>query len=370
MSMADGVRQGILLVAPLEGAVTGQAEISRAVARALARTDKVFPINTNFESLGTVRKVRAQIGALARIIGKSGRYDRVYLSFKRGWISVLFDYIFLLVIRAMRPRLVVGHLHGNEMFCDEKPGRIHRIFARNLKMCDQVICLNSYQKDQLETVFQMKNCNVVPNFSSLGLPQSVLETRLSERQPRGGLNVMYFSNLMVEKGIMDFLDVAAMTEDGIQFSVFGKPLKEGALDAITIRERLDDLPANTRYFGPVYGDDRLSAWAPIDVILFPSTYATEAQPLVIIEAMSMGIIPVVYDRPYASDLIPPQSDAGVRVQDRALNDIVAFLHRLRDDPELVTRMRRAAWTGAQNFSRDRFKRTIATLMQTGKEEQH
>ncbi|XCN43709.1 hypothetical protein DSM117340_03012 [Lentibacter algarum] len=360
--MADGLKQGILLVAPLEGPVTGQAEISLTVARTLARTDKVFLINTNFESLGTVGKVCAQIKALAQIICKYGRYDRVYLSFKRGNVSVLLDYIFLLVIQVMHPHLVVGHLHGNEIFCSEKPAFLRRIFARNLKMCDQLICLNSYQKDQLASVFQIENCSVVPNFSNLGLSQSKLETRLSELQPRDGLNVMYFSNLMVEKGIMDFLDVAAMTGDGIQYSVFGKPLKEGTPDAITIRERLDVLPANTRYFGPVYGDDRLPAWKPIDVILFPSTYATEAQPLVIIEAMSMGIIPIVYDRPYASDLIPPQSDAGVRVQYRALNDVVVLLHRLRDDPKLVTRMRRAAWTSAQNFSRDKFEETIATLM--------
>ena len=117
MSMADGVEQGILLVAPLEGPVTGQAEISLSVARALARTNKVFLINTNFESLGTVLKVCAQIGALARIICKSGRYDRVYLSFKRGNMSVFLDYIFLLVIQTMHPSLIVGHLHGNEIFC-------------------------------------------------------------------------------------------------------------------------------------------------------------------------------------------------------------------------------------------------------------
>ena len=362
--------QGILVVAPLEGAVTGQAEISLAVAQTLARTDKVFPINTNFESLSTAQKVRAQIGALLKIVSKSGRYDRVYLSFKRGWISVLFDYICLRVIRAMRPRLIIGHLHGNEMFVDEKPGWVRLMFSRNLKMCDQVICLNSYQKEQLATVFQVKDGCTVPNFSNLGLTHSELETRLLEREPRGGLNVMYFSNLMLEKGIMDFLDVAAMTAHGIQFSVFGKPLNEGAPDAVAIRTRLDDLPANTRYIGPVYGDDRLPAWAPIDVILFLSTYATEAQPLVIIEAMSMGIIPIVYDRPYASDLVPPQCDAGVRMPDRALNDIVAFLHLLRDDPVQLTRMRRAAWISAQNFSRNRFERTIASLMRTCEEETH
>ena len=364
MSMADGVEQGILLVAPLEGPVTGQAEISLSVARALARTNKVFLINTNFESLGTVRKVCAQIGALARIICKSGRYDRVYLSFKRGNMSVFLDYIFLLVIQTMHPSLIVGHLHGNEIFCYEKLELLRRIFAQNLKMCDQLICLNSYQKDQLASVFQIENCSVVPNFSNLGLTQNELETTIYDFHLRDGLNVMYFSNLMVEKGILDFIDVAAMAGDGIQFSVFGKPLKEGVPDAVKIRKRLDVLPANTRYFGPVYGEDRLSAWKTIDVILFPSTYATEAQPLVIIEAMSMGIIPIVYDRPYASDLIPRQGDAGVRVQDRALKDIVVLLHRLRDDPKLVIRMRRAAWTSAQNFSRDNFEETIATLMKT------
>ena len=142
--MANDGRKGILFVAPLEGAVTGQAEISRAAARALAQTDKIFSINTNFESMGAFQKAQAQIEAFARIIKNSGHYDRVYISFKRGWLSVLFDYIFLLVIRTMRPRLVVGHLHGNEMFCDKKQAWFHSIFARNIKMCDEIICLNTH----------------------------------------------------------------------------------------------------------------------------------------------------------------------------------------------------------------------------------
>lgn len=364
MCMAEVGRQGILVVAPLEGAVTGQAEISRVVAQALTETDKVFQINTNFESLRMARKVRSQIGALLKIISKSGRYDRVYLSFKRGRLSVLFDYLFLRVIHAMRPRLVVGHLHGNEMFVDEKPSWLKFTFSRNLKMCNQVICLNSYQSGRLSTDFQVRNNSIVPNFSNLSLTQSDLNTRLLERELISGLNVMYFSNLMLEKGIIDFLDVAEMTGQGVEFSVFGRPLNEGSTDAVAIRARLNNLPANTRYIGPVYGDDRLKAWAPIDVILFPSFYLTEAQPLVIIEAMSMGIIPVVYDRPYASDLIPLDGDAGVRVPDRALDEIVTVLHRLRDEPERVIRMRRAAWASAQNFSRSRFEQTIKSLMLT------
>ena len=365
MLMAEKLKKDVLLIAPLKGVITGQAVISLAVVQALEKNEKVFQINTNFESMSTAKKVGKQIKALAQIISKFGRYDRVYLSFKRGWISVICDYIFLLAICTVRPRLIVGHLHGNEIFCHEKQNWIHRIFARNLKMCDQVICLNSYQKAQLETVFGLKNHIIVPNFSSLRVPLPKLETRLSERRRYGGLNVMYFSNLMVEKGIIDFLDVAAVAGDGIQFRVFGKPLKDGTPDAIMIRERLDNLPANTRYFGPVYGDDRLSAYEEIDVILFPSTYATEAQPLVIIEAMSMGIIPIVYDRHYASDIIPPQSDGGFRVKDQALKDIVVLLYRLRDNPEMVNRMRRAAWTDAQKFSCDKFLRTISTIMQSG-----
>ena len=369
MFMVNELKKGILLVAPLKGAVTGQAIMSQAVQKALAQYDKVFQINTNFESLSTARKISEQVKVLAQIIRQFGNYDRVYLSFKRGSISVLFDYIFLLAIRTMRPRLIVGHLHGNEMLGQEKKKWIHHIFAKNLKMCDQIICLNSYQKVQLETDFGVNKHNVIPNFSSLSLPLATLETRLSERKRHGDLNVMYFSNLMVQKGIINFLDVAADTKDGIQFKIFGKALKADALDAITICERLGNLPANTRYFGPVYGNDRLSAFENIDIILFPSTYATEAQPLVIIEAMSMGIIPIVYDRNYASDIIPPQSEAGFRVQDGSLNDIIALLYHLRDEPETVIRMRRAAWTHAQNFSQDKFSQTICTLMQSSNMEE-
>ncbi|MBD3755803.1 MAG: glycosyltransferase family 4 protein [Gammaproteobacteria bacterium] len=362
--MAERKRQAVLVIAPMGGTVTGQAEVSRAVEAALSRVGRVLSVNTNFENWGALKRAMAQIGVLAQIISKSGRYEWAYLSFKRGRLSVIFDYLALRLIRATRPRLIVGHLHGNEMFCGDRVGWAHRIFARNLALCDRVICLNSYQQEQLASIFQVHNSSVLPNFSNLRLSQSELETRLAAYRQRDILNVMYFSNLLIKKGIMDFLDVATMAGPGIGFTVFGKLLNEGSSDANAISARLADMPINCRYAGPVYGADRREAWAQVDVILFPSTYSTEAQPLVLIEAMSMGIIPIVYDRAYASDLIPPEGGPGVRIAERALEDIVALLQALRNDPERVEEMRRAAWDSAKKFSRDEFERALISLTLT------
>jgi glycosyltransferase involved in cell wall biosynthesis len=49
------------------------------------------------------------------------------------------------------------------------------------------------------------------------------------------------------------------------------------------------------YLGPVYGTDKTSFYRDIDLLLFPSRYRNEAQPLVILEAMAHGLPVVALD---------------------------------------------------------------------------
>lgn len=72
------------------------------------------------------------------------------------------------------------------------------------------------------------------------------------------------------------------------------------------------------WIGPVYGAARDAFYNRIDLLAFPSRYAHEAEPLVVLEAMANGVPVLAIDQGGANDLV---GDAGVIVP--AQGDFVA-----------------------------------------------
>jgi len=59
---------------------------------------------------------------------------------------------------------------------------------------------------------------------------------------------------------------------------------------------LNEFAGALDYRGRVLGDDKAKFYRDIDVFVFPTTYANEAQPLVVFEAKASGNDVIAYDR--------------------------------------------------------------------------
>ena len=110
------------------------------------------------------------------------------------------------------------------------------------------------------------------------------------------------SNLTKEKGLDQFLRIA-------QHALEKNKLWEFYLAGpITFRQKhyLNQISklSNTTYLGPIYDVKKKSLfYRNIDFFLFLSSYFHESEPLVILEAISNGSIPIVFDRGSISDLV-------------------------------------------------------------------
>jgi glycosyltransferase involved in cell wall biosynthesis len=106
----------------------------------------------------------------------------------------------------------------------------------------------------------------------------------------------FLGALTLDKGILDFLEVAAHLvpeHPDLQFRIAG-PCTDKSIQA-----RVDaacQTYKNMTYVGAVYGDDKKEFLESLDVLLFPSTYRNEAEPFVIWEAQASGIPVIAPDR--------------------------------------------------------------------------
>ncbi|OGP75340.1 MAG: hypothetical protein A2W09_07215 [Deltaproteobacteria bacterium RBG_16_50_11] len=124
-------------------------------------------------------------------------------------------------------------------------------------------------------------------------------------------------NLFLEKGLDKVIDLfRAVCREGIE----GRLVLAGPVltpeSATLINVAIDEFGEGFDYRGSVYGEAKESFFRDIDVFIFPSRYVHETQPLVIFEAMSLGVPVISYSRGCIGDDlsesggfgIPPESD--------------------------------------------------------------
>jgi len=123
---------------------------------------------------------------------------------------------------------------------------------------------------------------------------------VTDREREGPLVVGYLCNICEEKGIDDVLSlVERFKEEDVLFKVAGPVSDE------LIRKRIMGVVGrfdNIDYIGPVYGDRKELFYKSLDLFVFPTKYANEASPLVLIEAVSKGVPFIAYNRGGIVDL--------------------------------------------------------------------
>jgi glycosyltransferase involved in cell wall biosynthesis len=130
------------------------------------------------------------------------------------------------------------------------------------------------------------------------LPNAFMtEVAAGPSQTSGDLVLGHLSNLTEDKGALRFLNLfAKLRRKGLAVRAhIAGPAKEPKIrDAITALAT--EFPDAFRWFGPVYGVEKETFYEGVDVFVFPSAYANEAQPLVLLEALAQGAAVLTTDR--------------------------------------------------------------------------
>jgi glycosyltransferase involved in cell wall biosynthesis len=272
-----GVPTSVLDLSPRNGPAT--------VARRLSRIPKVVVGVVRLTWLVANRKVASIY------IGVSGGYGQIY------------DLLFLAVSRLATVPLYLHH--DSFAYLDRRSvvtGLVVRLAgptATHLVLCDLM-------GTRLQKLYPgVRETLVISNVTNTDEPEI-------PPHPHQQLNsIGFFSNLTRAKGVLEFLDLAEQVcraRPGLRAWLAG-PVEEPKLGPI-LRDRLRSAPW-VEYLGPVYGEARAQFLANLDVLVFPTRYANEAEPKVISEALACGIVVVARDRGCIGSLL--SSHRGVSI---------------------------------------------------------
>jgi glycosyltransferase involved in cell wall biosynthesis len=117
---------------------------------------------------------------------------------------------------------------------------------------------------------------------------------------------------------------------------------------------------HTSHLGPIYGETKERFYQHLDILLFPTKYANEAEPLVIHEALRNGIHVIACDRGAIAELL--QNGAGFAFkEDTFVNCAVTQIRLLSADRAALAHARRASFVQSQRINHEA-RRDLATLL--------
>lgn len=217
------------------------------------------------------------IHCLLSILKKAAqkRYRYFYLVFSVSTFGAIKTLVAIAGFRLLNRGTVVIHIHRGDFFTRFYKGTINKILSRLIfRLCGKIIVLAEKQKQEFEMVF--KPCEVLYNTVDLEYK--------AESQEKRNIHFVYISNYLVDKGIIDLLQVFTRLMESYPditlktYGAFSDPtLKQTILTYAGPRIQIN---------GPISGIKKFRVLEQSDCLILPSW--NEGQPIVLLEAMSVG----------------------------------------------------------------------------------
>lgn len=171
-----------------------------------------------------------------------------------------------------------------------------------------------------------------------------------ERDPVRRLHLLFLSHMMPEKGYLDVLDAIALLRErgtAVHADFVGGWVTDADRSAFEKRLASENLRDWVTHHGAISDRVRIKQlYLEADVFLLPSYHPTEAQPIVLLEAMNAGL-PIITTRHSSLPDLIGEDEAGRVVPTRDPEAIADAVQDLSDD---------ATWQAVSQQARARFLR--------------
>lgn len=309
-------------------------------------------------SLGKVIRYFGIWIRLLKYLALRGLPDLIYVTPAVRGMGLVKELPLLCFIRLMR-RPIVSHFHnkGLSEYLEE-----HKVLSGIVRwiFCDaraHAIIISSRLSGDVRSYFNACNMHVIP----YGIPVVGVEY---SQQSRSGRTIVFLGNLIVSKGILDFLDVCRILKErkvGIEALVIGG---EADLTSVGLEAEIDKrgIKSICRYNGPAYGDAKFKVLGSADILVFPTYYPYETFGLVNIEAMACGL-PVISTNEGGIPDIIDEGVTGYIISKRNPEEIADRIALLINDRSLREKMGRAGREKYLNeYTVSTFNKRIADVL--------
>jgi glycosyltransferase involved in cell wall biosynthesis len=309
----------IVAVGFLPPPIDGQRLITARMFDRLAETATLLRLDLDrFQQFGRMSKLISTFNVCTRLmLVRHSGFSRLYLAPHSG-SGLLLSCAIVLLARLLRFRLFI-HYHSYKNLSGSSG-----LMESFLALCG---------KEALHIVLAPPMAQALQHHYKSAKRVTVLSnTVFVPRQNRcrslagGRLRVGHISNLSKSKGLVAVIECMrrlASRHPGIELVLAGPPADEESRQLIS--EATEELGGRLTYLGRLAADAVARFYQNIEVFLFPTVYEHEAEPLVLIEAVSFGVTVIATDRGCIRYLLGP--DCGLvldanRFVDDAVEQIV------------------------------------------------
>ena len=243
--------------------------------------------------IGVLQQMIRALNYLATCIGK--RNTALYLALSGGRGQFI-DLLYVLISRLFRRPI---YIHHHSYAYINSPSRLNRCFFALVRKESHIV-LSPNMGVSLNRVYGLDPARVrVVSNAAFYRSDDAFSVQANEAAP---LQLGFLSNITFEKGIGEFFAVlTGLNRRGIDYRAhIAGPV---APEARRSFEELLKSNARVHYAGPVYGENKEHFYRQLDIFLFPTRYANEAEPLVIYEAMQRGVHVIASDRGSIAEML-------------------------------------------------------------------
>lgn len=236
--------------------------------------------------------------------------------------------------RKAMSRSIVFLMGGNLAdLVDEKPIMLKRLQHYRHIYVEPTGMMARLKKMGLNNISLLPNCRIRP------------KTEYLPQKNMGSLRCIFFSRVMVEKGIENILNAAALLPN-VEIDIYG-PIEVGYED--TFYEKMN-LIQNVTYQGlfKERNDSLYKLLHDYDVMLLPSKCASEGVPGALVEAKISALPAIVSDISYNSEIVE-DGVSGIVLKENTAEELAKAIDRLDADREELYRLKCGAKQSAEMY---------------------
>jgi len=251
-----------------------------------------------------------------------------------GGLGQFYEMLFVLLARLKGMRL---YLHHHSFAYLNKPTFYTKVLTKIAGASAVHITLSPVMAAKLQATYNLVHVWPISNTVFL-MNNEIYPNQIRTRLIRPG----FISNISTEKGVFEFLDLVSTVEKE-NIPIKGKlagPFQDFHVEKL-VRSRLAQLK-HIEYVGPKYGSDKDIFFADIDVLIFPTRYKNEAEPIVIHEAMRSGVPVIAYGRGCIPEIVKKDCGEVVDPHEPFVPAAMDKIKKWTDDPASFAAASKAA----------------------------
>ncbi|MGP7818704.1 glycosyltransferase family 4 protein [Niallia sp. 01092] len=329
----------IAVIGPLPPPIHGESLAIQSIIESekLNQEFIIKPINTNRKMIKNpggfaIGKVMQDIAIILRILFINT--DIGYISISQTKLGLLRDLVIIYLLNIKKVKIIT-HLHGNSLGITIE--NLSKFWKRIVKYVFKRINIGIVLGQSLSHNYQglVQDLRVVQNgVSEEFLLNEQIEKAIELKSKKDFVQIVYLSNLIESKGFL------LLAKSCVELIKEGLPIRLVLAGAIHNKDSYDELielinkqncKEEITYLGTVFGKEKQQLLLDSDLMVLPTKYKTEGQPLSIIEGMAAALPIISTKVGCIEDMI---NENGILLEDPTVDSLKKAIRSLVKDPEI------------------------------------